>query len=404
MRLRKTLLFIVFSLLFACPVYAGQVQKIDSLTVVFLSGSPYEIGYQHGALLHDEVHASVSLVLRFFRRFLKVPWVRTVLVNNWLDSAWNQAVPYLPDDIKNELRGLADGSGVALRELYRLHAIPERTYSCANFAAWGKATAGGRMVHMRNLDWNIRANIQQYPVVFVIHPNGKRAFVNVAWAGFAGVLTGINDAQVSIGQIGAETEDISFKGEPMTFVMRRVLEEAADVDTAARLIEAAKRTGGANSGIADAKVPTGIAIETNHTHLHVFHADDSAEKGINYARPITDVVFRADAAMDPDIRNRQLASHGDPKRPGLEDPVGSSAYDVRYLGQAAGILAHYGKLDAEAAKKIAKKVAPDSNVQSVVFAWPDLWIANANNQIPAAKTGYHRFNLPELFSQPVQVQ
>ena len=404
MRLRKALLLMVVSLLVVCPVYAGQVQKIDSLTVVFLSGSPYEIGRQHGLLLRREVQASVGQVLRYFRRYLKIPWVRSLVVNIWLDRAWDQAMPYLSDDVKQELRGLADGSGVSLRELYRLHAIADRTYSCANFAAWGRATKGGRLIHMRNLDWNVEANIQQHPVVFVVHPEGKQAFVNVAWAGFIGVLTGVNDAQISIGQIGAKTVEVDFKGEPMVFVMRRVLEETTGVDAAAHLIQTAHRTVGTNYVVANSKIPTAITLETTHTQSCLFRADDPAEHAVAYARPIADAVFRADAAMDPAIRDRQEASHGDPKRPGLEDPSGSSAYDVRYLGQAAGILAHYGKLDAEAAKEIAKKVAPGSNVQSVIFAWPDLWVANANNQIPAARTPYHHLSLPELFLQPVQEQ
>ena len=45
-------------------------------------------------------------------------------------------------------------------------------------------------------------------------------------------------------------------------------------------------------------------------------------------------------------------------------------------------------------------VAPDSNVQSVVFAWPDVWVANAQGLTPAARTTYHRFNLEQLFAGP----
>ncbi len=397
LRLRVVLAAIA-AWLVAAPGLAVEAESIGGLRVVRLAGGPYELGRRHGEALREEVHASLRHVLGFFRGYLKVPWVSAMAVNWWLDSAWALAVPFVPADALQELRGLADGSGVPLRELFRLHAIPDRTYSCSNFAAWGRATAGGRLIHVRNLDWDIEAGVQRFPVVFVVRPSGKRAFVNVGWAGFIGVLTGINETGLSIGQIGAETADATFRGEPMVFVMRRVLEEASTLEEAASLIRQARRTVGVNYVVADAKAKRAVAIETTRRHARVFEADDPAEHRVPYARPMADAVFRADTAMDPGIRERQIASGGDPRRPGLEVPSGS-AYEVRYLGQAAGLHAQFGALDAEAARAIARAVAPRSNIQSVVFAWPDAWIANARGLTPAAQTTYHRINLEQLLQQ-----
>src|SRR3989338_6880658 len=114
--------------------------------VVHLSRTPHELRRRHGERPREEVEAWVGRVLRYFRAYLKIPLIRGWLVNGWLDSAWGQAKPFIPPEYLEELRGLADGAGVPLRQLYRLHAIPDRTYSCANFAAWGRATAGGRLI------------------------------------------------------------------------------------------------------------------------------------------------------------------------------------------------------------------------------------------------------------------
>lgn len=382
------------------PVSLEASEFPDGLRVVHISGTPYELGRQHGEALREEVRASVRRVLGYFRGYVKIPLVGSWLADWWLDAPWKAAQPFLSADRLEELRGLSDGSGVPLRELYRLHAIPDRTYSCSNFAAWGRATAGGRLIHMRNLDWSMAAGIQEHAVVFVVRPKGKHAFINVAWAGFIGVLTGVNDATISVGQVGAKTVDADFHGEPMVFLMRRVLEDAGTLDAAAKMVVEAPRTIGANYVFADANTRRAIVLETTHRRAKLFEADDASEHAVSYARPMADCVFRADAAVDPLIRERQLASHGNPARPGLEDPSGSSAYDVRYLGQAAGLGAYYGSLDPVTAQRIARAVAPDSNVQSVVFAWPELWVANAHGTTPAAQQPYHRLNAKQLFESP----
>ncbi len=387
-------------LLAPSPAEAAQVERHGRVRVVRLSGAPNALGRQHGAALRDEVRGCLRRVLGYFRRALKVPLVRAWVVNWWLDTTWRRALSFVAPDHLAELRGLAEGAGVPLRELARFQAIPERTYACANLAAWGGTTAGGRLIHLRNLDWAIEAGAQDYATVFVVRPTGKRAFVSVGWAGFIGVLTGVNDARISIGQIGAKTVETTGRGEPMALLMRRVLEEATTVDQAADTIEQAHRTVGVNYVIADAATRRALALETTARRVRRFEANDPAEHEVPYARPMADAVFRADPAVDPAIRERQTASNGDPRRDGLESPAGSSAYDRRYLGLARGLHAARGAFDVERAIALAGAVAPDSNVQSVIFAWPDLWVANAISRTPAAQTRYDRLDLKRLLDPP----
>jgi hypothetical protein len=110
-------------------------------------------------------------------------------------------------------------------------------------------------------------------------------------------------------------------------------------------------------------------------------------------------VFRGDAAFDPQVREYQTAAQGDPEKPGLEDPHGSSSYDVRYLGQAQFVEKNFGKIQEGLTLELAKKIAPGSNVQSVVFAFPKFWVANAEGDRRAADSKYHEFEFPALFTE-----
>ncbi len=376
----------------------GRLRWVEGLPVLFLSGTPYQIGVQHGTLLKEEVRASVANMIGFVDREVGIPVVGGFLARRTLAQAWEQMEPFISPEIQQELEGLSDGSGIPLKTLQQIHALPElMAASCASFAAFGKATTDGRLIQIRNLDWAIQSEVQRYSALFVIHPQGKHPFLNIGWLGFIGAISGINAQGVSISEIGAETQDVDLKGVPMPFLLRRVLEEAEDLDEAVAFVCGATRAGGYNYLFADAKSKHAVAVETTKSRCAVFWADQEPETP--YAVFVPNAVLRSDWALDPTVRDRQLAAKGDPKRPGLEPPVGSKAYDVRYAGQGQLLLQFHGRIDPEIAMAIAKAIAPSSNIQSIVYAYPQLWVANAQQKQPAAMGRYLQLDAKALLDE-----
>ena len=355
--------------------------------VIRLYGTPYEIGYQHGSLMRREVRASVNNILSYADRQLKVPGLGRLIARRKLDQAWRLMKPHVPDRYLEELKGLSDGAGIPLRSLYQVHALPDLTsVVCANSAVAGAATTDGSLIHIRNLDWAIKSGVQGYSAIFVVESKGQRPFVNLGFLGFIGVLSGINRNGLSVGQIGAETVDTNLRGVPMPFLQRRVLEECEDLPAAARLIEKGPRTVGYNYLIADAKARSAVALETTRQNFAAYWMKGES-------------LVRSDYALDPVVRALQLACKGDPSRPGLESPTGSSAYEVRYRGHEALLDRFKGKIDPEVAAAIAAAIAPSSNIQSVVYAYPQVWVAVARGKTPAARRTYRQLDLEELFSR-----
>jgi hypothetical protein len=219
--------------------------------------------------------------------------------------------------------------------------------------------------------------------------------VNIGYYGFTGVLSGMNEKGISVGQIGAASSDETMKGVPMPFLLKRILSEADSLPEAEAILRRSDLTRGYNYVIADAIRKQAMAVETTAHHIAVFGDQDPKERKNPYARPIENAVFRADTALSRVIRNLQWASKGNPKKPGLETPAGS-AYEIRYLKQAELIQKYYGQITPETAELIAREIAPKSNIQSVVYASPDFWVANAKGDTPAAQTKYIHFNFEEL--------
>lgn len=377
----------------------GRLSRAGDLPVLHLKGSPYDLGYQHGSLMRESVRASIANAIAFAYRQIGIPGLGRWVVRRKLDRAWRKMEPFIPARYLEEMEGLADGAGIPLRILQRVHAIPELTsVTCSSFAASGSATRDGRMIQIRNLDWAIQSGVQRYAALLVYHPAGRHPFVNVGWLGFIGVISGVNDQGISVGEIGAETEDAGLAGVPMPFLQRRVLEESGDLREAVGIVCDSPRTVGYNYLFADAQEKQAVVLETTRSACSVFWMD--AEPEVPYAVRVPNAILRSDFALDPRVRDQQQAARGDPDKPGLEPPLGSSAYEVRYRGQGLLLQQFHGAIDPEVAMAIARAIAPPSNMQSVVFAYPQMWVANAQGRQPAAAGTYREINLEALLSVP----
>lgn len=364
---------------------------VEGLPVLRLKGKPYEIGYQHGALLRAEVRQNYQDIFKFLEKAGAV---------GKLDAAWAQLAPFVPLDYLEEMRGLAEGAGLELNDVHRLHAIPDIfSTECSLGAFYGPATVGGRLYALRNLDWSREFGVHRHGVVLAVSPKGKHGFASMGFAGFVGVLAGMNDAGISVGQVGSSSSEESLQGTSFVLLLRRILEEAGTASAGARIVRKAKRTVGINYMIASAVERQALALETTSKHFAQFKDDDPSEKKCPYAVPIKGAVFRSDTAFDPQVRHLQTASNGDPKLAVAPDPHGSDPYDIRYLEQAKMAKEKYGKIDLGVMFAMAKRIAPRSNILSTVFAYPDFYVSFAQGDLPAADGPFHRFNLNELLAK-----
>ena len=248
----------------------GHVETIgegdNAITVLYAEGTPYQIGYTHGKLLADKIRKWYQTVIMAMCIGMGVPVSK-------LDEAWAKMEPYVSDDIKQEMQGLADGAGIDIKLVQRAHAIPDLSeYHCTFFAAWGKATPNGHLIQIRALDYATEAGIQNSPAILVLKPVAKNPVVIVGWTGFIGCVSGINGQGIAVSEIGDYygDEKETLEGEPMPFLLRRVLEEASTLDQAREIIVGAKRTSSYLYCVGDAKVPAALAFQTCKDWAYVF--------------------------------------------------------------------------------------------------------------------------------------
>ena len=379
------------------PHEQGYVEEVDGTIVLHVKGSPYEMGYQHGALLREQARAATDGFDRLVDLAEKETGVPRFVFEIALDGVYRLCHRHIPERYKREMEGLADGAGADLKMIRRAHVVSVVTErGCSAFAVFGKATKSGKLYHGRNFDWVIDAGLQDNAVLVLYEPEGYVPYASVGYIGWVGALSGMNMEGITISQIGAINKDKRFRGTPLMFVLKRLLEEARSLEDATEILTTMQRTVGYNYVVSDGKAPDARAYETCAHHCVAFGPNDPKET-VEYAIPIEDAVFRADEAMDQTVRSLQECA----KAPDL--PYGSNSYDHRYKGMATRIQAHHGAIDAEVALEIVKAVAMrNANLHSVLTNGTDLemWVAHAKGTEDAWKQPYVHYDLKQLFLPP----
>ncbi len=342
----------------------GWLERRGDNLVLHVAGTPYEMGFQHGTLLKEQV-AGLTKRVQFM---LAIEGARDPKNNPMkrLKEAYERCLPHIPPDILEELRGLAEGSGLPLETVRIANMIPE-LFHCSGFALWGKATQDGALYHGRILDYAMEVGYQMYAVVMVAHPEGKHAFVNVGYAGFIGSVTGVNDQQVAFGEMGGGGEG-DWDGMPMSFLMRKGMEEADNLEEGVAIFRDTPRTCEYYYVISDAKIPDARGLACTPEKFVVLVPGEA----------------NADLPVPLGVKDCVLMSGGD-----------------RFRLLTSRVVLDYGKIDgAKSLALMRRPVAMSSAIHTALFApgLGKLWISNAVGRMPSSECPYTEYDLPELFS------
>ena len=177
----------------------GKLIEINNQKVLLVAGTNYEMGYQHGKLLQNEVKALVERVL-FIVRAAEATKAKAFLQPGSIENAFERTKLFIDERYFQEMQGIADGAGVPLADVQLANVFPE-LFHCSGFALFGNATVDKKLLHGRILDYMTEAGLQQYAIVAIAKPTGYNNFVTVGFPGLVGSVTCMNDKQVALGEM-----------------------------------------------------------------------------------------------------------------------------------------------------------------------------------------------------------
>jgi hypothetical protein len=281
----------------------AKITVKNDITIVFLNGSYYQMGYQQGVLLEEQIKQN----LRAFINYSKTPI-------SLLIETWDIMKDYVPDEYIDEIQGIADGAGLSFEDVIAGYMVIVReTMACFGISAWGDATEKGNLIHVRSFDQPLEiidpvTGIPAYEnnVLIVRKPENGFASISPTIAGTPHSGGGINSMGIALGQQVCWSKDQTLKGTPALFKSLMVLDNAENIDDALNILTS-NNTLGWNFIVSDAKIPIGYAVETTANHTYIGTWDDAVESKRPFWQ-IKDVVRRTNFFLEPNIaltqRNR----------------------------------------------------------------------------------------------------
>lgn len=232
-------------------------ERRDGLRVVRLKGKPFDMGYASGRLLREQTHTLEREFLEMIRGYVPQDW-KIKLLQNYITYRNRRLSDFIPLDYRLQIYGSTLGSpdihpqfGDYYNRVLNYHAAQDVSYmmidnplvsraGCTAFAAWGAASEGGHLITGRNFDWEAAEVFSRDRVVILCEPDGGIPFISLAWAGMAGVVSGMNRAGISVTINGAPCALPDDTASPVAMVARDVLQKTRNLTEALDIIRKAQ--------------------------------------------------------------------------------------------------------------------------------------------------------------------
>ncbi|MDO4229881.1 MAG: C45 family autoproteolytic acyltransferase/hydrolase [Capnocytophaga sp.] len=255
----------------------------------YLSGNPYQLGLNSGALTQKLYHRQDSIFFeklktfvpsakkqRFIHKFLK--WFNRDINENiiepyrvelfgqskYADTVYNYVAPAYERSLYLHS---AHDIGHALQDLMLV--------GCSSVAVWGKNSADGKLLIGRNFDFYLSDDFATEKLIRFVRPSEGIPFVSYSWGGMIGVLSGMNLAGLTV-TINAGKSTIPLKARtPISLLCREILQYASTIEEAVAIARSHKVFVSEAIMIGSAKDGKAILIEISPKKIDLYEVSNS---------------------------------------------------------------------------------------------------------------------------------
>ena len=293
----------------------GWLKKVtDGWWLMALEGNPYQVGYAHG-LLTKELMAEQEKAFtdrlaelipsQFYQQFM-LGFVR--YFNRNLEE-------YVLPEYQAEIYGISrsapseyDWIAPPYARMLNYHAAHDighamqnmNLVACTAFGAWDENTSDSSLLIGRNFDFFINDEFAANKILCFTKPDSGYSFVSVTWAGFAGVVSGMNEKGLTV-TLNAAKSAIPFGAKtPVSLLAREILQYASNIDEAVKIAESRKIFVAESFLIGSSADHKAVIIEKSPERMAVY------DPGLDYILQTNH--YQSDAFKDDELNLENIAN------------------------------------------------------------------------------------------------
>jgi predicted choloylglycine hydrolase len=332
------------------------------ITVVYLSGSPYEIGLAHGKLCREEILEINRPIFELFDNM-------TEESKHWWSKA-EDLEKQIPAEYIAEMHGIADGSDIEYNKILFLNTVSTISEGRGCFA-FSYRDKDSRIITFRQGDMPTETFLYKKMLLYIIKPEKGHGFAAILNPGWVDGESGINEKGVTVSQNNISIAQKEWGVMPITILSRYILQYSKTIEEADHLLNTQK------------KYPARLLFVSSPKSAVVFEIANSDKARL-------------------DMKNGYLATANHARIIPSEPVSGSSYSRLEYADQF--LLKNVSSMNFDKgielvrSNKISRRWTRGvQNILSYIFSPStlDLWIAIApdSNYIPASYGPFVGFNL-----------
>lgn len=255
------------------------------------SGNPMDLGNTIGDLSTELIQRQEALFFdkiedlvpsKFSRYFLRkfLAWY-TRKMYTYVKKEYRDEIFGISSNLSDKYDYMADKYQ---RSLY-LHAAHDIGHAmqdlalvgCSSFAVWGENTPDGKLLIARNLDFYIGDDFAKEKVITFINPEHGYKFMSVSWAGFVGVMSGMNEKGLTVTINAGKSEIPLLAKNPISLVAREIVQYASTIEEAIQIARKQEVFVSESIMVGSAKDNKAILIEISPENFDVFKVENSSE-------------------------------------------------------------------------------------------------------------------------------
>lgn len=381
-------------------------QSKSGLWEMYVEGSPAERGVAFGKMAEDLLYYQEKVFVDQIRqlipsdRYLKFLRFFLIVFNRNLGT-------YIPDEYRTEIAGVSlsctheyDAIGTPYERQLNYHAAHDIGHAmqdymlvgCSSFGVWGDQSADSTLLIGRNFDFYVGDDFARHKLVSFYNPTDGYRFAAVGWAGMTGVLSGMNEAGLTVTINAAKSTMPVSAAMPISLLARKILQYAATIDEAYAIANQHKTFVAESLLIGSARDGKAAIIEKSTNRIALFRPPTEANELICTNH------YQSEAFRNDKRNQENIATSDSPYRYArLAELIGENGAITP--AKAASILRNrLGKGGREIGLANEKAVNQFIAHHSVIFE-PEkrmMWVSTAPWQLGA----YVAYDLNRIFASP----